>query len=100
MIPVTVVTELPVDCPDYNGMVMIYEADSLTGNHTFEEPNFGPSDVTVLSGITYFKHGEYMVKFSITEGEELPVGSYPLVTAISDDELSRDCLSTINVTGW
>ena len=94
------VTELPVNCPDYNGMVMTYEADSMTGNHTFEEPSFGPSNVTVLSGIMYYEHGEYMVEFSITDGERLPVGTYTLITTISDDELSRDCLSTINVTGW
>ena len=79
---------------------MTFEADNMTGTYAFDETIFGPSDVTVLSGVTYFSHGgSYNVNFSIAGGTDLPVGSHSLVTSISDEELSIDCLSSISVVG-
>ena len=38
--------------------------------------------ITELSGTMYFKHGDYMVEFSIANVTELPVGIYPLIITI------------------
>ena len=93
-------TELPVQCPNYTSTIRTFEADDVTGTYTFEEPSFGPSDVTDLPDVMYFRHGgAYIVNFSIAVGTDLPVESHSLVTSISDEELSLDCSSSIRVVG-
>ena len=63
------VTELPVECPDFNNT---YEVDLTAGTHTFAQPDFQHVNVTVLSGVEYYPHGDYFnVTFSIEDGSSL-----------------------------
>ena len=86
------VTELPVDCPSFPSEVYL---DPGASTYTL---SFGPSDVTVTSGITYFPHdGSYDV--TISPSNVLDVGTHTITTVISDGELEKTCVSTITVIG-
>lgn len=88
---------LPVECPIFSVTVRV---DPFTGIYIFTEPNFGPTNVTVLDDIMYFPHGgQYTVNFSITNGQNLTSGSYELTTMISDTELTNNCVSMFEIIG-
>ena len=91
-----VVTELPVDCP---GIPETVNADPETNIYTL--PYFGPDDVTLSSGIEFYFPHPYGTDFGviISPSNHLIVGTNTITTVISDDELSKTCVSTTTVTG-
>ena len=73
---------------------------TFEANYTFSQPDFGPDDVASSPGVTYFPHGgTYAVDFSITDGAELQVGEYALITSISDERLNKNCSCNVSVVG-
>ena len=91
-----VVTELPVDCPGFPETV---NADPET--NIYKLPSFGPDDVTLSSGIEFYFPHPFGTDFVviISPSNHLIVGTNTITTVISDDELSKTCVSTITGTG-
>ena len=93
--PILVVTELPVDCPDFPETV---NADP--GTNVYKLPSFGPDDVTLSSGIEFYFPHPFGTDFVviISPSNHLIVGTNTITTVISDDELSKTCVSTVTGT--
>ena len=67
-----------------------------TDQDLYTVPSFGPNDVNVKSGITYYPHSNYDV--TVTPSS-LPRGEHTITTVISDAELSETFESPIMVKG-
>ena len=85
--------ELPVECPT----VFPSEVSLDPGTCIYTLSSFGPDDVEVNSGVTYFPH-PYGSDYDVTTTpDELTCGTHTVTTVISDDELMKTCVSTVTV---
>ncbi|XP_072175602.1 uncharacterized protein [Diadema setosum] len=90
-------TELPVNCPNLTDTVSLSPGQAT---YTYNQ-TFGPSDVTLTTGVNYLYIGDngVMVDVNVGVSNEAPVGVNQITTVISDDVLSKTCTSTLTVEG-